>query len=163
MLQFFFYGTLYDDDLRAMIAGRGCAGERALLADHAVVPVGRGRFPMIVRRHGTAALGMLCRGIDIETAARFSYYEREAIDYTALRMIVSPAPDESAAAWVFAPTWRLKRGIGRWDFARWQRYEKARFLSAARREARELTLDRLAPHIHRWRSRVGAVSAKHVA
>ncbi len=153
MFRIFFYGTLYDDDLRAMIAGRPCSGERALLADHAVVPVGRGMFPMIARRYGTAALGILCEAIDIEAAARFSFYEREGIDYRAQQMLVSPSPDDSVAAWVFAPTSALRRGIGRWEFARWQRHEKPGFLSAARREARALTLDQLAPHLYRWRTR----------
>lgn len=152
---FFFYGTLVDAEVRALVIGRAMAAEPARLLDHATVPVGRGRFPMIVHRTGAVAPGVVCREASLDEAARLSYFESEGRDYDARRLDVVVDGAAAIGAWVYVPTPRLKRGPGRWDFERWCRFEKPRFLGETRDAAGRIGRDRLIAYRRLWRGRLG--------
>ncbi len=150
---FFFYGTLVDGDVRTLVAGAPLVAEPATLADHATVPVGRGVFPMIAHWQGATAPGLLCRGVALEAAARLSYFESEGVDYNARRLRLATEAGDKAEAWVYVPTARLRRGPGRWDFARWCRYEKDRYLRDKRNFLRDIDRNRLSPYRLLWQRR----------
>ena len=150
---FFFYGTLCDADVRAAVFGRAVEAAPATLPDHEAVPVARGRFPMLMFRRGRAAAGVLCRGLSLADAARLGFYEREGRDYGVRRLPVrlggTPHP-----AWVYVPLATLRRGIGRWDLAEWQRFAKRDFLTRVARTMRRVEAKDLDPFLDLWRARM---------
>jgi hypothetical protein len=149
---FFFYGTLCDDDVRKVVFGRVVEAVPATLADHEAVPVSRGRFPMLMFQRGRTATGVLCRGLSLVEAARLGFYEHEGRDYGVRRLAVSHA-DAAHQAWVYVPLAALRRGMGRWDFAEWRRFAKRDFLDRAARTMRRVEAKDLEPFVDLWRGR----------
>lgn len=156
-LDFFFYGTLMDGEVRAAVAGAPLPAEPAVLPDHRVVPVGRGMFPMIEAVRGATVHGVLCRHVAVASAARLSLFENEGREYRAHRVAVCAGSGEALLqAWAYLPMAALKRGPGRWDFAAWQKFAKRPYLIETRRAMRAVDAARLGPHIEAWRRRAGA-------
>ncbi|HEY7609209.1 MAG TPA: gamma-glutamylcyclotransferase family protein [Alphaproteobacteria bacterium] len=154
---FFFYGTLCDPEVRALVFGRKADVVPAILDDYEAVPVERGRFPMLLFQRGSAAAGVLCRGIGLIEAARLGFYEREGRDYGARKLAVrveGGQGGEPHPAWVFLPIGALRRGPGRWDLAEWQRYAKRDFLARWTRAMRAVEPKDLEPFIELWRARM---------
>jgi hypothetical protein len=149
---FFFYGTLCDADVRKVVFGRAVGADPATLADHEAVPVSRGRFPMLMFRRGRTATGVLCRGLSLIEAARLGFYEHEGRDYGVRRLAVNHA-GAMHRAWVYVPLGALRRGLGRWDFAEWQRFAKRDFLARAARAMRRAEAKDLEPFVDLWRAR----------
>jgi hypothetical protein len=149
---FFFYGTLCDADVRKVVFGRAVEAAPATLADHEAVPVARGRFPMLTFQRGHTATGVLCRGLSLMEAARLGFYEHEGRDYGVRRLAVKHA-DAAHQAWVYVPLGTLRRGMGRWDFAEWQRFAKRDFLDRAMRAMRRVEAKDLERFVDLWRGR----------
>ena len=149
---FFFYGTLCDADVRKAVFGRAVAAERATLADHEAVPVARGRYPMLAFQRGRTAEGVLCRGLSLMEAARLGFYEHEGRDYGVRRFAVA-ADGAAHDAWAYVPLAALRRGMGRWDLAEWQRFAKRDFLARAARAMRKVEAKDLEPFVGLWRGR----------
>lgn len=149
---FFFYGTLCDGDVRKVVFGRAVEAVPATLADHEAVPVARGRFPMLMFQRGRTASGVLCRGLTLADAARLGFYEHEGRDYGVRRLAVSHAAG-SHRAWTYVPLSALRRGMGRWDLAEWQRFAKRDFLARAARWMRRVEAKDLEPFVELWRGR----------
>jgi hypothetical protein len=156
---FFFYGTLCDADMRAAVFDREVEALPARLEDYEAVPVHRGRFPILLFQRGSAASGVLCRGLGLIEAARLGFYEHEGRDYGARKLAVRVGGGESREAypaWVYLPTAALRCGAGRWDLAEWQRYAKRDFLARWTRTMRALEAKDLEPFIQLWRGRLAA-------
>jgi ADP-ribose pyrophosphatase len=160
LFDFFFYGTLCDPDVRKAVIGRPCEALPASLENYEAVPAEHGRFPILQFKRGTTASGVLCPGIMLIEAARLSFFEDEAADYDAraLTVRVSPgafgeATPRERRAWVFLPTKALRRGMGRWDLAEWQRFAKRTFLNAAMRAMRKVEAKDIEPFVDLWRAR----------
>ena len=149
---FFFYGTLRDADVRKVVFGRAVEAAPAALADYEVVPVARGRFPMLTFQRGRAATGVLCRGFGLMDAARLGFYEHEGRDYGVRRLAVQ-AVGAAHPAWVYVPLAALRRGMGRWDFAEWQRFAKRDYLARVTRAMRDVEAKDLEPFVDLWRGR----------
>lgn len=149
---FFFYGTLCDADVRKVVFGRVVDAVPATLADHEAVPVARGRFPMLMFQRGRSAAGVLCRNLTLMEAARLGCYEHEGRDYGVRQLAVSHA-DAAHRAWVYVPLAALRRGMGRWDLAEWQRFAKRDFLDRAARAMRGIEPKYLEPFVELWRGR----------
>jgi hypothetical protein len=149
---FFFYGTLCDADVRAVVFGRAVEAVPAALEHHEAVPVARGRFPMLQFQRGRTAGGVLCRGLGLMEAARLGYYEHEGRDYGVRRLAVG-ADGAVHQAWVYVPLAALRRGMGRWDFAEWQRFAKRDFLARVARAMRRVEAKDLEPFVDLWRRR----------
>lgn len=149
---FFFYGTLCDADVRKVVFGRAVEAVPAMLADHEAVPVSRGRFPMLMFQRGRTATGVLCCGLNLMEAARLGYYEHEGRDYGVRRLAVNHAQSVHRA-WVYVPLASLRRGMGRWDIAKWQRFAKRDFLARAARSMRSVEPKALEPFVDLWRGR----------
>ena len=109
---FFFYGTLCDEDVRATVVGRRCAVEAATLDGHEAVPVERGRFPILLAQRGRAAAGVLCPDLSLGEAARLGLYEHEGRDYTARRLPVRTTAGQTRSAWVFVPLAAFGASVG---------------------------------------------------
>ena len=150
---FFFYGTLCDDDVRECVVGRACAVEAATLDGYEAVPVERGRFPILLAQRGRVAAGVLCRGLSLTEAARLGLYEHEGRDYTARRFPIKTSAEQLQPAWVFVPLGTLRRGPGKWDLAEWQRFAKAEFLARVRQRIRLIEARDLDPLVELWRGR----------
>ena len=154
---FFFYGTLCDADVRKVVIGRAVEAAPAVLADHAAVPVTRGRFPMLVFQRGQSAAGVLCRGLSLIDAARLGFYEHEGRDY-GVRCVPVSLDGAMHQAWVYVPLATLRRGTGRWDFGEWQRFAKRDFLVRATRAMRKVEAKDLEPLLDLWRSRIAPIA-----
>jgi hypothetical protein len=157
---FFFYGTLVDADVRAIVIGRPCKAPPASLENYEAVPAEHGRYPILQSKRGNTVAGVLCPALTLIEAARLSYFEDEAADYDArpltVRVGASPAGESAAReqrAWVFLPTKALRRGMGRWDLAEWQRFAKRAFLDTVFRTMRKVEPKDLEPFIDLWRGR----------
>jgi hypothetical protein len=155
---FFFYGTLRDPDVRAVVFGRKVEAVPATLDNHEAVPVEfeHGRFPILQMQRGKSATGVLCRGVTLMEAARLGFYEHEGRDYGVKRLPVRLDGAEAAAtlpAWVFVQFATLRRGMGRWDLAEWQRFAKREFLNAVTRAMRKVEAKDLEPFVDLWRGR----------
>lgn len=153
---FFFYGTLCDADVRKVVFDRAVEAVPAVLADHEAVPVARGRYPMLAFQRGCRASGVLCRGLSLTEAARLSFYEHEGRDYGVRRFRVN-ADGASHEAWVYVPLAALRRGMGRWDLAEWQRFAKRDFLARVIRAMRNVEAKELEPFVALWRGRAAPV------
>ena len=153
---FFFYGTLCDADVRQVVLGRAVEATPAILDSYEAVPVEHGRYPILQFLRGKSATGVLCRGLDLTEAARLGYYEHEGRDYGVKRLPVrlnSDAGPRTQPAWVFVQRATLRRGMGRWDLAEWQRFAKRDFLDGVTRAMRKLEPKDLEPFIELWRGR----------
>lgn len=153
---FFFYGTLCDSEVRAVVLGREIEAAPATLADYEAVPVDRGRFPILLFQRGRAVAGVLCHGMRLIEAARLGFYEHEGRDYAARALSVRDGAGAARRAWVYLPTAALRRGPGRWDLGEWQRFAKREFLARAARTMRALEPEQLAPYRDLWRGRSGS-------
>jgi hypothetical protein len=153
---FFFYGTLCDSDVRKAVFGRAVAAAPATLDHHEAVPVERGRFPMLLFQRGRSASGVLCRGLSLAEAARLGFYEHEGRDYGVRRLPVLPAEGPPHDAWVYVPLATLRRGMGRWDLAEWQRFAKRDFLTRVTRAMRKVEAKELEPFLELWRGRAAS-------
>src|SRR5690606_32610492 len=103
-LDFFFYGTLLDDDVRAAVLGRtapACAPVPAVLAGFRRVPVSGRSFPALIADPRGRVDGALLAGLDAAAAARLSYFEGP--EYDPLLRPVVDAAGVSRDAWVFVP------------------------------------------------------------
>jgi hypothetical protein len=153
---FFFYGTLCDAEVRAVVLGRKVEAAPAILDHHEAVPVEHGRFPILLMQRGRSAKGVLCREVTLREAARLGLYEHEGRDYGVKRLPVridGEADTASHAAWVFVQMATLRRGMGRWDLAEWQRFAKPTFLTNVMRTMRKVDPQDLEPFVELWRRR----------
>jgi gamma-glutamylcyclotransferase (GGCT)/AIG2-like uncharacterized protein YtfP len=139
MLDFFVYGTLLDDDVRAVVLGRdgpAAPPEPAILTGFRRVPVSGHSFPVVIVDPRGRVEGALLTGVGVAEAARLSYFEGPA--YQALRRRVARADGGVAEAWLFVPAPRqpfapgLRPRPGQWELAAWQRRHKAGYLRGLR-------------------------------
>jgi gamma-glutamylcyclotransferase (GGCT)/AIG2-like uncharacterized protein YtfP len=161
MLDFFVYGTLLDDDVRALVLGRGApAGPAtpASLSGFRRVPVAGHSFPALIADPRGRVEGALIAGVGIAEAARLSYFEGP--EYQALRRPVERAEGTAGDAWLFVPAPRqpfmpgLRPRPGSWDLASWQRRHKAGYLRGLRRAMAAAPAPLLAELRQAWQERV---------
>lgn len=139
MLDFFFYGTVLDDEVRAIVLGRFAPSEPpapAVLAGFRRVPVAGRSFPALIADPRGRVEGVVLGGLGAAEAARLSYFEGP--EYRPLLRPVEPAVGPAVAAWVFVPAPRqpfmpgLRPRPGLWDLAVWQRRHKAGYMRGLR-------------------------------
>ena len=138
-LDFFFYGTLLDDDVRAAVLGRDLPAEApvaATLAGFRRVPVAGHGFPVVIVDPRGRVEGALLGGLGAGAAARLSYFEGP--EYHPRLCPIGDSGGTAHAAWVFVPAPRqpftpgLRPRPGAWDLAGWQRRHKARYMRGLR-------------------------------
>jgi hypothetical protein len=128
---FFFYGTLLDADVRALVMGQGAPAALApatLIAWRRVAHP-RETYPMIVPAADAAVEGAIARGLAPDTVARLVTYEGPEYRIHAVEVRVGAA---TLAAEVFVPIDLFVGAGAAWDLRSWQRRHKARYLARMR-------------------------------
>ena len=133
-MRFFFYGTLLDPDVTAIVLGRR-------LPPSAFVPAtlsgfvrrraaGKG-YPILVERRGGTVPGMVVGGLTRADAARLSAYEGPNYRVSSLPVRLQGRLDRVS---VFTPNGPgLAPSADEWDLASWQGRYKRPFVAWIRR------------------------------
>jgi hypothetical protein len=108
---------------------------------------------MLIAQRGSITEGVLCCALSLADAARLGFYEREGSKYAARVLTVRDGAGMGRQAWVYLPTAAVRRGMGRWDLAEWQRFAKRDYLARLAREMRAVEPVRLAPYVRMWSER----------
>lgn len=160
MLDFFFYGTLRDKDIRRLVLRRVVRCEKivpATLAGYRRYAVRGAPYPAAVRQPGAEIDGIVVRGLDALDAARLSNFEGD--DYLAALCPVALRQDESVEvgsqeAWVFIAGDRVPLAKTPWSLDAWRVAHKRRFLEIAHRRLSAQGDDKMAVQERLWRARL---------
>ncbi|UTW51515.1 gamma-glutamylcyclotransferase [bacterium SCSIO 12827] len=130
MLSFFFYGTLMDSDLQAVVlGGRLPTGVSAVLDGyHRRTVAGQG-YPAIALSRNSQVSGLLVGDISPVMAARASLYEGP--QYTATSLTVTTEDGTPRRAWTFLPVADVRLSARDWSLHAWQRRRKTLTLKSA--------------------------------
>lgn len=132
-MRFFFYGTLLDRDVTALVLRRRlppAAFVPAALPGHARRRVKGASYPIVVRDAPSEAVGAIVRGLSARDVARLSAYEGPRYRVAPLKVRVAGA---MTIVSVFEPVEeRFQPTSGSWDLTSWQRRHKRAFLARVR-------------------------------
>jgi hypothetical protein len=133
-MQFFFFGSLMDADVRAIVLGRPLPDRRCRRARidgyRRVRAVGKS-YPMLLPAPGYGAVGLVVQGLSRSDAARLRYFEGTA--YRLARRTVTLDDGATCPAHLFLAASGLHPLRKDWDFAAWQQQAKRRFVATAKR------------------------------
>jgi hypothetical protein len=133
-MRFFFYGTLLDADVTALVLGRRLpptAFVPASLPGHARRRAKGVSYPVLVRDPGGEVPGAVVGGLSARDVARLSAYEGPRYRIAPLKVRVAGALTTVS---VFEPLEnRFQPVDGSWDLALWQRRDKRPFVGRLRR------------------------------
>ncbi|MBX2855872.1 MAG: NUDIX domain-containing protein [Rhodobacteraceae bacterium] len=138
----FFYGTLRDLDLLALVTGReSLAGVRltpAKARGFRVERVAGESFPMAFgdTLPEAAAVGLLVAGLNTEERERIAFFEDGDYALSPVMVETLDSPPRQVAAAMFQPTQRLRESGEPWDLDAWVKHDKALALACARRQLR---------------------------
>jgi hypothetical protein len=133
-MRFFFYGTLLDYDVTALVLGRRLpptAFVPASLPGHTRRRVKGATYPIVVRDPRGAVPGVIVGGLSARDVARLTDYEGPGYRVVPLRVRLAGA---MTTVWVFEPVQsRLQPSRELWDLAFWQRRHKRAFVGRLKR------------------------------
>ena len=133
-MRFFFYGSLLDPDVTALVLGRRLppsAWVPATLPGHARKRIKEGTYPIAVPDPKGSIVGAIVGGLSARDVARLSAYEGPRYRVASLKVRVGGAV---RCVSVFAPLEeRFQQTAGSWELADWQRRHKRAFLARIRR------------------------------
>ena len=128
-MRFFFYGTLLDHDVTALVLGRRLpptAFVPAVLPGYSRWRVQGGSYPISVPDRKGQVSGAIVGGLSARDVARLAAYEGPGYRIAALKVKVGEA---MAPVSVFEPiVSKLKPTNRPWDLALWQRRDKRTFV-----------------------------------
>lgn len=128
-MRFFFYGTLLDHDVTALVLGRRlppAAFVPAILPGYSRWRVQGGSYPISVPDRKGQVPGAIVGGLSARDVARLAAYEGPGYRIASLKVKVADALTTVA---VFEPiATRLKPTNKPWDLALWQRRDKRTFV-----------------------------------
>ena len=134
MRQFFFYGTLLDPDVMALVVGRRLAPSAfapAILAGHARRRAKGMTYPIVVRAPSEEVHGAVVGGLTTQDVARLAAYEGPG--YRIARLKVRVAGVLTTVS-VFEPVaMRLQPSASPWDYALWKGRHKRPFVARLRK------------------------------
>lgn len=132
-MRFFFYGTLLDCDVTALVLGRRlppAAFATAALPGHARRRVKGASYPIVVRDPRSEVAGAVVSGLSARDVARLAAYEGPRYRIAPLRVRIA---DRLSVVSVFAPLEeRFQPTGGSWELTTWQRVHKRAFLARLR-------------------------------
>ncbi len=141
-MRFFFYGTLLDRDVTALVLGRRlppAAFTPAVLPGHARRRIKGGSYPIAVRDAKSEVAGAIVGGLSARDVARLAAYEGPRYRIAPLKVRIAGVPSIVS---VFAPRQeRFQPTGGSWELTAWQRRHKRSFVA------------RLRPALSAWHSR----------
>ena len=128
-MRFFFYGTLLDSDVMALVIGRRLppsAFVPAVLAGHTRRRAKGATYPVVVRDPGDRVHGVVVGGLTSRDVARLAAFEGPG--YRVARLKVRMEGDLTTVS-VFEPiVERLPPSESPWDFAVWRGRHKRPFV-----------------------------------
>lgn len=136
VIDFFFYGTLLDQDVRRAVLGIDIAAQRLVpgtLPHHVLRRVRDETYPMLLPRRHAAVRGLFATNLSLPEARLLDRFEGPAYRRSVRDIEVSDGRVVPAA--VYLPCHALRAESRPWVFAAWQLREKRAFLekiSAAR-------------------------------
>jgi hypothetical protein len=132
-MRFFFYGSLLDADVTALVLGRRlppAAWVPAVLPGHARRRIKEGTYPIAVPDPRAAIAGAVVGGLSLRDVARLSAYEGPRYRVASLKVRIGGAVRQVS---VFAPLEeRFRQTAGVWELIDWQRRHKRAFLARLR-------------------------------
>ena len=132
-LPLFVYGSMRDEDVRAIVLGRDrpeVRSEPAWMTGVAAALVPGESYPYLVFVEGARAPGELLHGLDEKCLDRILFFEGD--EYAFVECAVERAGGERAAAMHFGGVAIPEAPVVTWSLERWQAQEKSRFLSMTR-------------------------------
>ena len=133
-MRFFFYGTLLDSDVAALVLGRRlppAAFMPASLLGHARQRAKNATYPIVVRDPRCEVPGVIVGGLSARDVARLAAFEGPGYRIVPLRV---KAAGVMTVVSVFEPVQnRLQPSGELWDLALWQRRHKRAFVGRVRR------------------------------
>lgn len=154
-MQFFFYGTLMDADLRRLVVGDVVD---ARLAIRQGVLIGYRRrvarddyFPMLVPAAGGRVTGLLVDGLRGHALTRIAQFEGE--EYVPRFARAVDRDGGRVRACLFLPSRPILVGRCAWNFRRWQREYKARHMRWSRFWLRECPAGTMVDTVVPWHVR----------
>ena len=133
-MRFFFYGTLLDSDVMALVLGRRlppAAFVEAILPGHARRRAKGASYPVVVRDPASQAPGVVVGGLSARDVARLTAYEGPGYRIAPLKVLIRGAMTTVS---VFEPVLsRLQPGPDSWRLVTWQRRHKRAFVGRLRR------------------------------
>ncbi|MCX7360553.1 MAG: gamma-glutamylcyclotransferase [Alphaproteobacteria bacterium] len=133
-MRFFFYGTLLDRDVMALVIGRRLppgAFLPAILPAHSRRRVKGASYPIAVRDRRDAIHGKVVGGLSRRDVERLSAYEGAGYRIASLKVREKGMLSKVA---VFAPLEeRFQPTSGAWSLTLWQRRDKRTFVGRLRR------------------------------
>jgi hypothetical protein len=130
-MQFFFYGSLRDRQVLAIVIGRAIDGlriEAATIHGFARRRVRDKSFPILVPLSGGRAEGVLVTNLTQTDIARLQFFEGQQYVLVALPV---ECGGKQLSAQVFLPTDRLQAEETPWDFDSWVESERDLFRAMA--------------------------------
>jgi len=127
-MDFFFYGTLMDADIRAAVMPS--VADRLELRPASVpgwrrVRASHGSYPVLVPHRAGRVDGLLARGFDGPSLLRMAHFEGQRYRPVSIATLVA---GRRRAAWVFLPSSSRDAGRQPWTLAAWQRRHKRHLL-----------------------------------
>jgi len=129
-MRFFFYGTLLDRDVTALVLGRRlppAAFAPATLPGHARRRIRGDSYPIAVRDPKSEVAGAIVGGLSARDVARLAAYEGPRYRIALLKVRIAGV---LSIVSVFAPVEeRFQPTGGSWELTPWQRRHKRAFLA----------------------------------
>ena len=132
-LPLFVYGSMRDEDVRALVLGRASPAARtepAWMPGVAAVRVPEESYPYLVSSDCARVPGELIHGLDGEDVDRILFFEGDEYGFT--ESVVERTGGERVAAMHFGGVAIPEGPVVPWSLERWQAREKPRFLSMTR-------------------------------
>ncbi|SEP44951.1 Gamma-glutamyl cyclotransferase, AIG2-like [Rhodospirillales bacterium URHD0017] len=134
MMRFFFYGTLLDSDVMALVIGRRLppsAFVPAVLPGHSRRRAKGSTYPVVVRDPAGQAKGVVVGGFTSRDVARLSAFEGPGYRIADLKVRIA---GELATVSVFEPVaTRLQPSESPWNYALWKGHHKRPFVGGLRK------------------------------
>lgn len=137
-MRLFFYGTLLDADVQALVLGRALPGDALMPAElrhfRRVYIAGR-LYPMVLPHRGGAVPGAYTATLSKDELARIATYEGS--DYRLERRTVHPRADGGASpapvtVWLYRSQSTTRPSTREWRLPAWQAKDKAVYLRDTR-------------------------------
>ena len=129
----FVYGSMRDEDVRALVLGRDrpeVRSEAAWMPDAAVALVPGESYPYLVSVEGARAPGEVLYGLDEACLDRIHFFEND--EYAIAECEVEGTDGDRIVAMHFGGVAIPQAPIVPWSLAQWQATEKTQFLTMTR-------------------------------
>jgi hypothetical protein len=130
---FFFYGTLLDDDVFALVTGRSVATRdrcRAVADGYRRVFREGASYPILIAAAGGRVDGALVSGVGLRETERLKTFEGDEYDLIPISVHAHNRGQVRAHAFM-AKTW-VPGSAEAWNLAAWRRRHKQRYLARLR-------------------------------